>query len=94
MHIRFYIDPGSGLPHIYDHGVTEEEVEWVVANAEHKWHGSGDSIIVIGRTAGRKLLKVIYSPDEDGDGAFVITAYRPTRKELLAHNRRMRSKRR
>ena len=25
--IRFYLDPDTGLPHIYGHGVTEEEVE-------------------------------------------------------------------
>ena len=25
--IRFYLDPANGLPHIYDHGVAEEEVE-------------------------------------------------------------------
>lgn len=24
MNIRFYIDPGSGLPHIYKHGVEEK----------------------------------------------------------------------
>jgi len=27
MNIRFYSDPETGLPYIYDHGVTEEEVE-------------------------------------------------------------------
>jgi hypothetical protein len=26
MEARFYIDPETGLPHIYNHGVTEEEV--------------------------------------------------------------------
>ena len=25
MNIRFYSDPETGLPHIYDHGVTEKE---------------------------------------------------------------------
>ena len=32
MDIRYYIDPTSGLPHIYDHGVNEDEVEQVLAN--------------------------------------------------------------
>ncbi len=27
VEIRFYLDPETGLPHIYQHGVTEEEVE-------------------------------------------------------------------
>ena len=27
MNIRFYSDPETGLPHIYNHGVTEDEVE-------------------------------------------------------------------
>jgi hypothetical protein len=27
MHIRFYRDPATGEPHIYNHDVTEEEVE-------------------------------------------------------------------
>lgn len=26
MEVRFYIDAESGLPHIYNHGVTEDEV--------------------------------------------------------------------
>ena len=26
MEIRFYNDPETGLPHIYEHGVTESEV--------------------------------------------------------------------
>ncbi|HLX61683.1 MAG TPA: hypothetical protein VKX17_10410 [Planctomycetota bacterium] len=91
MELRYCINEFTGLPHIYDHGVSEEEVEWIIANAEFEWHGNGDSIVAIGRTPGRKLLKVIYVPDEDNEGAFVITSYRPTRKEVLAHNRRMRS---
>ena len=27
MNIRFYRDPETGLPRIYNHGVTEDEVE-------------------------------------------------------------------
>jgi hypothetical protein len=26
MDVRFYIDPATGEPHIYGHGVTEDEV--------------------------------------------------------------------
>jgi len=28
--IRFYLDPDTGLPHIYGHGVTEADVERVL----------------------------------------------------------------
>lgn len=29
--VRYYIDPETGLPHIYNHSVTEEEMEEVLA---------------------------------------------------------------
>lgn len=32
MKIRFYIDPETGLPHIYKHDVREVEVEGVLKN--------------------------------------------------------------
>ena len=32
MEVRYYLDPESGLPHIYAHGVTEAEAEWVLAH--------------------------------------------------------------
>src|SRR5437879_1507386 len=32
MEIRYYRDPETGLPHIYEHGVTEAEVERVLAH--------------------------------------------------------------
>lgn len=31
MELRFWIDPETGLAHIYEHGVTEEEVRQVLA---------------------------------------------------------------
>ena len=31
MELRFWNDPEGGLPHIYDHGVTEEEVKQVLS---------------------------------------------------------------
>jgi len=32
VNLRFYLDPETGEPHIYSHGVTEEEVEDVMRN--------------------------------------------------------------
>src|SRR5438876_6655841 len=31
MELRFWSDPETGLPHIYDHGVSEEEVRQVLS---------------------------------------------------------------
>lgn len=47
MNIRFYSDPETGLPHIHDHGVTEDEVEEVLLNPGEKRSGSRRSKIVI-----------------------------------------------
>ena len=30
MDVRYHIDPDTGLPHIYGHGVTEDEAEYVL----------------------------------------------------------------
>ena len=30
MELRFWLDAETGLPHIYDHGVTEEEVRQIL----------------------------------------------------------------
>src|SRR5262245_53431411 len=32
MEFRYYLDPETGLPHIYHHGVTEAEAEWILAH--------------------------------------------------------------
>jgi hypothetical protein len=34
MDLRFYLDPQTGEPHIYEHGVSEEEVEEVLAEGD------------------------------------------------------------
>lgn len=30
MEIRYYLDPETGLPHIYDHGISETDIEDVM----------------------------------------------------------------
>jgi len=32
MQIRYFHDPETGLPHMHEHGVTEAEVEWILAH--------------------------------------------------------------
>ena len=43
MKIRFYLDPTTGLPHIYDHDVDEAEVEQVLANSDEDRPGTANS---------------------------------------------------
>ncbi len=90
MDIRYYHDPETGLPHIYDHGVTEAEVEWILAHPGEDDACSGDSRQALGQTVDGRYLRVIYVPDEEGDGVFVVTAYPLAGKQLKAFRRRQR----
>ena len=43
MALRFWIDAETGLPHIYDHGVSEDEVRQVLARPGLKRRAAGNS---------------------------------------------------
>ncbi len=90
MEIRFHYDPDTGLPHIYGHGVTEEEVEHILRHADEDRSGRDASRHALGRIASGRHLHVIYVPDVDGDGVFVVTAYEVRGKALQAFRRRRR----
>jgi hypothetical protein len=75
MRLRFFLDPENELPHIYSHGVDETEVQDVLRKPLEEIQGRGRSIIAIGQTRAGRYLRVIYSPDGDAEGIFVITAY-------------------
>ena len=90
MDIRFYIDPETNQPHIYRHGVTEEEATDVLENPSEDRAGQEGARVAIGQTAGGRYLRVIYVPEPAG--AFVITAYELTGKPLVAYRRRRRRK--
>ncbi|MCI0376623.1 MAG: DUF4258 domain-containing protein [Gemmataceae bacterium] len=92
MELRFYIDPETDLPHIADHGVTQEEVRQVLSRPEEDRAGTEGSRVALGQTAAGRYLKVIYSRDQEGDGVFVITAYDLIGKPLKAYRRRHRRK--
>jgi hypothetical protein len=90
MDVRYYLDPETGLPHIYQHGVTEAEAEWILAHAVEDEPCSGSARQALGQTVEGRYLRVIYVPDDDGDGLFVVTAYLLDGKQLKAFRRRQR----
>ena len=92
MNIRFYIDPETQMPHIYRHGVDEEEVEDVLQQPGEDRPGREGARVAIGRTRAGRYLRVIYVPDQEPDSVFVITAYPLTGKPLMAYRRRRRKK--
>lgn len=89
---RFYIDPETGEPHIYNHGVTEEEAEEVLLYSEDDVPGRRDSRIALGTTSQGRHLQVVYLPEPEIHGVFVITAYDLRGKALAAYRRRRRRK--
>jgi hypothetical protein len=94
MELRFHRDADTGLPHIYNHGVTEDEVRQVLAHPQENRAGSEDSFVAVGQTDAGRYLRVFYVPDTDGDGIFIVTAYQLRGKQLQAFRRRRRRKRR
>lgn len=92
MRVRFYIDPATSRPHIYNHDVTEEEVDDVLESPGEDRPGREGSRVAIGQTEAGRYLRVIYVPDPDPDSVFVITAYELRGKPLLAYRRRQRKR--
>ncbi len=92
MELKFFIDPDTELPHIYNHGVTEAEVREILARPGLVLDGRENSRIALGQTAAGRYLKVVHAPRKDGPGFFVITAYELRGKELKAYRRRRRRK--
>ena len=93
MELRFWLDPETGLPHILNHGVTEEEVRQVLSRTGEEFPGRDRSRIRLGQTQAGRYLQIVYVPDAVGDGAFVVTAFDLTPKARQAFRRRQRRKR-
>jgi hypothetical protein len=94
MKIRFYIDPETGLPHIYRHDPREDEVEDVLKKPGEDRPGKENSRIAFGQARRGRYLRVIYVPDPEPDSVFVITAYELKGKPLKAYRRRGRRRQR
>ena len=90
MNIRFYLDPTTGQPHIFEHGVDEREVQDVLETPGEDRPGRDGSRIAVGQTRGGRYLRVIYVPDPEPESVFVVTAYELKGKPLLAYRRRRR----
>jgi hypothetical protein len=92
MNIRFYIDPETQMPHIYGHGVDENEVEDVLRKPGEDRPGREGARVASGRTSAGRYLRIIYVPDQEADSVFVITAYQLSGKPLMAYRRRRRKR--
>ena len=92
MNIRLFIDPQTGVPHIYEHGVSEEEVQEVLASPGEDRPGKEGARVALGRTSAGRFLRVIYVPDPKPNSVFVITAYELKGKPLTTFRRRHRRK--
>ena len=75
MQIRYHIDATTGQPHIYEHEVSEQEVEDILAQPLQDIRGPDDARIAVGQTREGRYLKVIYVPDPSPNSVFVISAY-------------------
>ncbi len=72
MNIRFYCEPGTSIPHIYRHGVDENEVEDVLRRPGEDRPGREGSRVAIGQTREGRYLRVIYVPDPEPKSVFTM----------------------
>jgi hypothetical protein len=92
MNVRFFIDPQTGSPHIFEHRVSEMEVEEILISPAEDRPGREGSRVALGRTSARRFLRVIDVTDPEPNSVFVITAYELKGKPLTAFRRRHRRK--
>jgi hypothetical protein len=92
VRIRFYIDPDTGQPHLYRHGVDEAEAEQVLARPIEDRPCREGARVALGQSRGGRYLRVIYVPDPEPNSVFVITAYELGPKAKRALRRRHRGK--
>lgn len=94
MNLRFYIDPETAQPHIYNHGVVEEEVRQVMVLPGQDYPAARNTRMKLGQTGAGRYLQVIYVPGMGRESAFVITAYELKGNALKSYRRQQRRKHR
>ncbi|HRK20666.1 MAG TPA: hypothetical protein PLX06_02595 [Fimbriimonadaceae bacterium] len=92
MRVEFYQDPETGEPHLWKHGVSEEEASQVVEAPGELRLGERRSMVALGQSAAGRYLKVIYR-QVDAETIIVITAFDLVGKPRRAYERRMKRKR-
>lgn len=65
MKVRFYVDPETGLPQIYRHGVEESEVEDVLEDPIEDLPSRRSARATIGQTSGGRYLLVVWREAAD-----------------------------
>ena len=80
------------MPHIYNHQVSEEEVIEALERAGEDRPGRNGARVALGQTASGRYLRVIYVPDRQPGGVFVVTAYDLEGKPLSAYLKRRKKK--
>lgn len=88
MRFRFFIDPKTGEPHIYEHGVTEREVEQVFEDDPYKTVAREGAYQVSGQTWGGRYLRIVYR-EEGPDEVFVIHARDLRKREKRTYRKKM-----
>ena len=73
MELRFYFDPEMNEPHIWAHGVSEDEVAQVLPSDRRprKSRRRDGARIALGRSAAGRYLRIIYVLDPTPDSAGV-----------------------
>lgn len=87
MNVRFYLDPETEEPHIYNHGVSADEVEDVLRAPGEDRPGREGSRVAHGQTRAGRYLRVIDVLDPEPQSVFVITAYELSGRLLAAYRR-------
>jgi hypothetical protein len=88
VEVRYYIDARTNRPHIYNHEVTEREVEDVLDRPMEDRPAKDGSRVALGQSQAGRYLRVIYVPDPVPGSVFVVTAYEIGPKARKALRRR------
>ena len=72
MNTRFYIDPITELPHLYNHNVNEEEAIEVLNHPIEDRMGDNDARVAVGQTRAGRYLRVIYVHDDEPNSVFIM----------------------